>query len=136
MVTLGRVIEQFQRPIAEAAKAAGGGDKKSNSARSGGGSSPKRSKPRDESKRTSSVAAAACGVDRRTYEKAKSVAQAVDDETKPAGRRAAHLRRPATNLFGGQWMMPRPAFSQARMYPSMIAWSASRRPTSRARRPA
>lgn len=85
MVALGRVIEEFQRPIAEAAKAAGGGDKKSKAAKSDGGSSPKRSKPRDESKRTSSVAAAACGVDRRTYEKAKAVTQAAAESPKKFG---------------------------------------------------
>lgn len=85
MVALGRVIEEFQRPIAEAAKAEGGGDKKSKEAKSDGGSSPKRSKPRDESKRTSSVAAAACGVDRRTYEKAKAVTQAAADAPKKFG---------------------------------------------------
>lgn len=76
MVALGKTIEDFQRPIADAAMAAGGGDKKSKRAKSGGGSSPKRSQPRDESKRTSSVAAAACGVDRRTYEKARTVTEA------------------------------------------------------------
>ena len=82
---LGKVIEEFQRPIAEAAKAAGGGDKKSKEAKSDGGSSPKRSKSRDESKRTASTAAAACGVDRRTYEKAKAVTQAASDAPKKFG---------------------------------------------------
>lgn len=75
MVALGRVIEEFQRPIAEKAKAEGvkeGGKNR----HSYGGNSPKAKQPRDESQRTSSVAAAACGVDRRTYEKAKAVTQA------------------------------------------------------------
>jgi hypothetical protein len=70
-VALGKTIEEFQRPIAkEAEKKSPGRPKK------GGGTSPTFSKPRDESKRTSSVAAAACGVDRRTYEKARTVAEA------------------------------------------------------------
>jgi hypothetical protein len=84
MVALGRVIEEFQRPIAEAAHAAGvkdGGRPPKNS----GGSSPRVSKPRDESKRTSSVAAAACGVDRRTYEKAKAVAEAAAESPNQFG---------------------------------------------------
>ena len=84
MVALGRVIEEFQRPIAEAAKAEGvkeGGRPPKNSR----GSSPRVSKPQDESKRTSSVAAAACGVDRRTYEKAKAVTQAAADAPKTFG---------------------------------------------------
>jgi predicted transcriptional regulator len=73
MVALGKTIEEFHRPIAEAAKAEGkkeGGKNRHSS----GGNSPKAKQPRDESKRTSSVAAAACGVARRTYEKAKVVA--------------------------------------------------------------
>jgi len=72
---IGKKIEEFQRPIAKAAHAAGvksGGRPPKNS----GGNSPRVAKPRDESKRTSSVAAAACGVDRRTYEKARTVAEA------------------------------------------------------------
>lgn len=84
MVALGRMIEEFQRPIAEAAHAAGvkdGGRPPKNS----GGTSPRVSKPRDESKRTSSVAAAACGVDRRTYEKAKAVAEAAAESPKEFG---------------------------------------------------
>jgi ParB family chromosome partitioning protein len=85
MVAMGRVIEEFQRPIAEAAKAAGGGDKKSKEAGSDRGISPKRSKRQDESKRTSSTAAAACGVDRRTYEKAKAVTQAAQKSPKKFG---------------------------------------------------
>ncbi len=93
MVALGRVIEEFQRPIAEAAKAAGGGDKKSKEAKSDGGTSPKRSSPRDESKRTSSVAAAACGVDRRTYEKAKAVTQAAAKSPKKFGHLAEQMDR-------------------------------------------
>jgi ParB family chromosome partitioning protein len=82
MVALGRVIEEFQRPIAEAAKAEGGS--KGGKAKPGG-TSPKLEKSRDESKRTSSVAAAACGVDRRTYEKAKAVTQAAADAPKTFG---------------------------------------------------
>lgn len=73
MVALGRVIEEFQRPIAEAAEKKSPGRPKK-----GGGNAPTFSKPRDESKRTSSVAAAACNVDRRTYEKAKAVTQAAE----------------------------------------------------------
>lgn len=82
MVALGRVIEEFQRPIAEAAKAEGGS--KGGKAKLGG-TSPKLEKSRDESKRTSSVAAAACGVDRRTYEKAKAVTQAASAAPKTFG---------------------------------------------------
>jgi ParB family chromosome partitioning protein len=84
MVALGKTIEEFQRPIAAAAHAAGvkdGGRPPKNS----GGSSPRVSKPRDESKRTSSVAAAACGVDRRTYEKAKAVAEAAEESPNQFG---------------------------------------------------
>jgi ParB family chromosome partitioning protein len=73
MVALGKTIEEFQRPISEAAKAEGGS--KGGKAKHGG-TSPNLAKPRDESRRTSSVAAAACGVDRRTYEKARTVAEA------------------------------------------------------------
>jgi ParB family chromosome partitioning protein len=83
MVALGKVIEDFHRPIADAAKAEGGS--KGGKAKPGG-SSPKLEKPpRDESKRTSSTAAAACGVDRRTYEKAKAVVQAAADSPKKFG---------------------------------------------------
>jgi ParB family chromosome partitioning protein len=71
MVALGRVIEEFQRPIAVAAERKSPGRPKK-----GRGNAPTFSAPQDESKRTSSVAAAACGVDRRTYEKAKAVTQA------------------------------------------------------------
>lgn len=84
MVALGRVIEEFQRPISEAAKAEGvkeGGKNRHSS----GGTSPKAKQPRDESKRTASTAAAACGVDRRTYEKAKAVTQAAADAPKKFG---------------------------------------------------
>ena len=72
---IGKKIEEFQRPISEAAKAEGGkrGGRPSKNLR---GSSPKVSKPQDESRRTATVAAAACGVDRRTYEKARAVAEA------------------------------------------------------------
>lgn len=71
MVALGRVIEEFQRPIAEAAEKKSPGRPKK-----GRGNAPTFPKPQDDSKRTSSVAAAACNVDRRTYEKAKAVTQA------------------------------------------------------------
>jgi ParB family chromosome partitioning protein len=86
MVALGRVIEEFQRPIAEKAKAEGRskGAEETNAKRSGG-SSPRAKQPRDELKRTSSVAATACGVDRRTYEKAKAVTQAAADAPKKFG---------------------------------------------------
>ena len=90
---IGKFIEDFQRPIAEAAKAAGGGDKKSEAAKSDRGSSPKRSKTQDDSKRTSSVAAAACGVDRRTYEKAKAVAQAAADSPEKFGSLVEQMDR-------------------------------------------
>ena len=73
MVALGKTIEEFQRPISEAAKAEGGS--KGGKAKHGA-NCPSLSKPRDDSKRTSSVAAAACGVARRTYEKARAVAEA------------------------------------------------------------
>jgi ParB family transcriptional regulator, chromosome partitioning protein len=89
---IGKVIEGFQRPIAEASHAAGvkeGGRPPKNS----GGTSPRVSKPRDESKRTSSVAAAACGVDRRTYEKAKAVTQAAADLPKKFGHLVEQMDR-------------------------------------------
>ena len=92
MVALGKVIEEFQRPIAEAAMAEGvkeGGKNRHSS----GGSSPKAKQPRDESKRTSSVAAAACGVDRRTYEKAKAVTQAAADAPKKFGHLVEQMDR-------------------------------------------
>lgn len=80
-VALGKVIEEMKRPEAEAAHAEGvkrGGRPQKNS----GGSSPRVSSPRDESKRTTATAAAACGMDRRTYEKAKAVAKAAEDKPK------------------------------------------------------
>lgn len=80
MVALGRVIEEFQRPIAEAAERKSPGRPKK-----GRGNAPTFSAPQDESKRTSSVAAAACGVDRRTYEKAKAVAEAAAESPKEFG---------------------------------------------------
>jgi len=92
MVALGKTIEEFQRPIAEAAKAAGvkeGGKNRHSS----GGNSPKAQLPRDESKRTSSVAAAACGVDRRTYEKAKAVAEAAAAAPKKFGHLVEQMNR-------------------------------------------
>jgi ParB family chromosome partitioning protein len=92
MVAVGKVIEEFQRPIAEAAKAEGvkeGG----NNRHSSGGNSPKAKPPRDESKRTSSVAAAACGVDRRTYEKAKAVDKAAKSEPEKFGHLVEEMDR-------------------------------------------
>lgn len=80
MVALGKVIEDFHRPIAEAAEKKSPGRPKK-----GRGTSPTFSKPQDESKRTSSTAAAACGVDRRTYEKAKAVVDAAADSPKKFG---------------------------------------------------
>lgn len=71
MVALGKAIEESYRPIAEAAEKKSPGRPKK-----GRGNAPTFSNPQDESKRTSSVAAAACNVDRRTYEKAKAVTQA------------------------------------------------------------
>jgi ParB family chromosome partitioning protein len=92
MVALGKTIEQFQRPIAEAAHAAGVKD---------GGRPPKNSRancprvksPQDESKRTSSVAAAACGVARRTYEKAKAVSDAAAEAPEKFGHLVEQMDR-------------------------------------------
>lgn len=92
MVALGRVIEEFQRPIAEKAKSEGvkeGGKNR----HSLGGISPKAKPPRDESKRTSAVAATACGVDRRTYEKAKAVAEAAEKSPKKFGHLVEQMDR-------------------------------------------
>lgn len=80
MVALGRAYEEFHRPLAQAAEKKSPGRPKK-----GRGTSPTFSRPQDESKRTSAVAAAACGVDRRTYEKAKAVAQAAADAPKKFG---------------------------------------------------
>ena len=85
MVALGKVIEEFHKPIAEKAIKDGGGEKGGRPTKNPGGTSPRVSKPRDESKRTSSAAAAACGVDRRTYEKAKAVTQAAAESPKKFG---------------------------------------------------
>lgn len=85
---IGKVVEEFQRPIAESAERKSPGRPKK-----GGGISPTFSKPRDESKRTSSVAAAACGVDRRTYEKAKAVTQAAADSPKKFGHLVEQMDR-------------------------------------------
>jgi ParB family chromosome partitioning protein len=79
MVALGKTIEEFQRPISEAAKAEGvkkGGRPRKNS----GQSLPRVSSKRDESKRTSSVAAAACGVSREQYRKIVEVCEAAAAE--------------------------------------------------------
>lgn len=94
MVALGKTIEEFQRPIAEASKADGHrkGASATNSKRFGG-TSPKATKPRDESKRTSSVAAAACGVDRRTYEKAKAVSDAAAEAPAKFGHLVEQMDR-------------------------------------------
>lgn len=92
MVALGKVIEEFQKPIAEKAKAEGvkkGGRPPKNST----GNSRQVKKPRDESKHTSTVAAAACGVDRRTYEKAKAVAQAAEESPTKFGHLAEQMDR-------------------------------------------
>lgn len=92
MVSLGKVIEELQRPIAEESHAAGvkeGGRPPKNS----GGSSPRVSRPRDESRRTSSVAAAACGVDRRTYEKARAVTEAAAAAPKKFGHLVEQMDR-------------------------------------------
>jgi ParB family chromosome partitioning protein len=80
MVALGRVIEEFQRPIAEAAERKSPGRPKK-----GRANAPTFSATQDESKRTSSVAAAACGVARRTYEKAKAVAEAAAESPEEFG---------------------------------------------------
>ena len=91
MVALGRVIEEFQRPIAEKAKAEGGG--KGGKAKHRGSSPMLEKPPQDESKRTSAVAAAACGVDRRTYEKAKTVTQAAEESPKKFGHLVEQMDR-------------------------------------------
>lgn len=93
MVALGKVIEEFQKPIAEKAIRDGGGEKGGRPTKNPGGTSPRVFKPRDESKRTSSVAAAACGVDRRTYEKAKAVTQAAADAPKKFGHLVKEMDR-------------------------------------------
>lgn len=90
MVALGKAIEKFQKPIAEKAKAEGGS--KGGKAKHGA-SCPNLEKPRDESKRTSAVAAAACGVARRTYEKAKAVAQAAADAPQKFGNLVKQMDR-------------------------------------------
>lgn len=90
MVAVGKKIEEFQRPIAEAAKAEGGGRGGKAKDR---GNSPILEKPQDESKRTSSVAAAACGVDRRTYEKAKAVDEAARSEPERYGHLVDEMDR-------------------------------------------
>jgi ParB family chromosome partitioning protein len=84
MVALGKVIEDFQRPTSDAAKAAGvkEGGKNRHSSRQ---SLPRAKQPQDESKRTSSVAAAACGVSRETYRKAAEVVGAAEQSPKNFG---------------------------------------------------
>ncbi len=86
-VEIGERIEALAVKLAKAAQKAAGGDKKSEAAKSLGGNSPKRFEPqkRDESKRTTSQAAAAVGVDRRTYEKAKAVVEAAKADPKRHG---------------------------------------------------
>ena len=71
MVALGKVIEDFHRPIAEEAEKKSPGRPKK-----GRQTLPTISKPQDDSRRTSSVAASACGVSRETYRKAAEVVQA------------------------------------------------------------
>ncbi len=69
---MGEAVEAAYRPTADDAKTKSPGRPKK-----GGGTSPTRSK-QDESTRTTSVAAAAVGMDRRTYEKAKEVIASKD----------------------------------------------------------
>lgn len=81
MGALGKKIEEFQKPIAEAAKAEGvkkGGRPRKNS----GQTLPKVKQPRDELKRTSAVAAAACGISREQYRKIVEVVKAAKAEPK------------------------------------------------------
>jgi ParB family chromosome partitioning protein len=93
---LGKVIEEFQKPIADEAKAEGvkrGGRPSKNL----GGSSPQVKPPRDEARhekgKVASTAAAACGVDRRTYEKAKAVVQAAAKAPKKFGHLVEQMDR-------------------------------------------
>lgn len=76
-VAIGEAIEKAYRPTAESKKTEGrkrgGGDRKSAEANRSRGNSPKAKQA--ESSRTTAVAAAAVGMDRRTYEKAKEVPQ-------------------------------------------------------------
>jgi ParB family chromosome partitioning protein len=93
MVALGKTIEDFQRPIAEAAKAAGGGDKKSKAAKSAGKTFTNRSKKRDNSTRTASVAAAACGVSHMTFCKAADVCDAAAADPNKFGHLVEQMDR-------------------------------------------
>jgi len=90
-VSLGTAIEKSYKPIAEAAKAAGqksgGGDKRSEKAEQERSRITCPKAKQDESARTSSVAAAAVGMSRANYEKAKAVvasgnASAIDNMQK------------------------------------------------------
>jgi hypothetical protein len=77
-VELGETIEAAVRALAKEAQREG--QAKGRETRWNGGSSPKPATrtPRDESRRTTAQAAAAAGMDRRTYEKAKSVVASGD----------------------------------------------------------
>lgn len=89
---IGKRVEEFQKPIADKAKAEGvkeGGKKRHSST----GNSRQAKKPRDESKHVASVAASACGVDRRTYEKAKAVTQAAAAAPKKFGHLVEQMDR-------------------------------------------
>ncbi len=68
---MGEAVEAAYRPTADDAKTKSPGRPKK-----GGGTSPTFSK-RDESTRTTSVAAAAVGMDRRTYDAGKLILDAV-----------------------------------------------------------
>jgi len=78
---VGEAIEKAYRPVAELAQAAGrkkGGPKGGRGKKKPSGELPR--KVSGESSRTTAVAAAAVGVDRRTYEKAKEVVASGDKE--------------------------------------------------------
>jgi len=72
-VAVGADIEKAYKPVAEAAKAAAGGDKKSEAAKSLTETCRKRSRKETEAATVTAVAAAAVGMSRKTYEKAKAV---------------------------------------------------------------
>lgn len=89
---LGKTIEGFQKPIADAAKADGvkkGGRPRKNS----GQTLPKVKPPRDESKRTSAVAAAACGISREQYRKIVEVVEAAEKSPRKYGHLVEQMDR-------------------------------------------
>ena len=88
MVALGKVIEDFHRPIAEEAEKKSPGRPKK-----GRQTLPTISKPQDDSRRTSSVAASACGVSRETYRKAAEVVQAASATPETFGHLVEQMDR-------------------------------------------